>query len=718
MNKGLGTLKFWHKYKRFLLPLSYLLFLLPGGSISTNSKIILSLASIFIIPGYLVFRWLYPKHLTQRDFWENLILCLGGSLSLLWIPWTAVYFGKISIIAVFWGICGFDILGLLAIALTNASKRESTQSTIESEGAFPLGLLATLAFATLCALVIFFFGAQLIGDAISYRAWSRNLYNGDIAPSDNIEASWETRYPGFKYKHPFVLLVYSSIAKAIGIDPDEVWVIVPAFFTFLFLGVNSCWTKFVFKEQRIAHLAVFLTPFIFAKVLPQMVGPSILCNYIFLPVAILLAMWYLREEKSQANPLLAIFSILIAMLMAVEHTQHFIYYLLILGCFMLIRLLVERKLTHTVWRTTQLILAAAILPLPYLLWILSLASNQQYNPTQATVRHFARGPYFLGNASIFIVNPTRLFGNGTGLALTLWVLIGVFTLSNRQRWKTVKGSALLAILAPVALIGLNPLLAPLLSRLVAPQVVYRLGAIIPTSMMAAFCLIQVTERLQLLWNSKVTIRLEKFLRSRGVPLALAVGFLAFPAFGLHLFQMGFDVAEAKLRQVFFSPRGASPNWLDNELRSGIERRLVEDPFYILLEPVEFILLLDRPILTHMRNEIPSDSVFLAEPMVEGILPSYADQLAFRGRRIMGATFERLGDETLPSAARERRAIASIILDPDTPSNQIAALLNQYRDEIDYVLITPKIMDLRTKLDQIESVQKVYDLNGLALYRVE
>ncbi len=701
-----------------LLLLLYPAFLLPNIPVAIDLKVYLGLISLFVIPGYILVNLIARERLSNLGFLERTVIYLGGSLSLMLIPWLLVYFAGLSITVAFWGICALGVLGLISLALV---KRPSSDLAGVG-GAFAVSwdsLIISL-FIVACMLGTYAFGAKIEGDETSFRAYMRNIYHGEIAPEENVQAEWERDYRGIAYRHPLLLLSYAATAKAIAVDPDAVWVRAPSFFTFFFLAVNYGLAKFIFKKRRIAYLALVLSPIVLASslgppalVLPSLVGPHLLSNSVFLPSAILFALWYMLDDDP--HPLFLLLPALLAVVLTVEHTQHFFFFLLALGSFGVVRLILERRLTTDVWKNGQIILLSILLSLPYLLAMRLWASQVQHDSARLAAAVLASGRRrFFGIPNFYIVHPYRLLRTNPGLIP--WILIGVLFYRKRF-YRTAGGSFLLSNLAVVTFIGLNPILAPLVSHLVEPRVVFRLGDLMPVLPIASFCLYRAWVTLARSCK-RDRIDFGGLLQKGKNRCALILILLALPAFGSQVSLMSFNTIEWRIRQSFFSPKGASPNWLDNRLRAAVESRLVENPFYLFVEPPRIALFLDRSILEFIEDEIEDNSVFLSEHVVEAMLPAYANQLAFLGRYAApGLDFDPAHDTSTRPPVRERRAAAYTILSPETSVSQVEALLEQYRDEIDYVLVTPKKAFLRSKLDEIDFTKKIYDQNGLALYEI-
>ena len=128
--------------------------------------------------------------------------------------------------------------------------------------------------------------------------------------------------------------------------------------------------------------------------------------------------------------------------------------------------------------------------------------------------------------------------------------------------------------------------------------------------------------------------------------------------------------------------------------------------------------LDKPLLDFIKKEIPPNSVFLAEDLVETMVPAYTNQMAFRGRRALMGTYNTLGDEILPEEARARRAAAAAFLAPETDGTLIADILETYNPVIDYLIISTRVSYLREKLGNNQIAEKIYDHNGLAIYSIK
>jgi hypothetical protein len=416
-------------------------------------------------------------------------------------------------------------------------------------------------------------------------------------------------------------------------------------------------------------------------------------------------------------------AILVAISLTFEHLPHIIHFLLVVGTFTLFYVFSRQH--RVFWRSVILILVVLFLIAPFLWHTLQLASAYGFDAQKSTavnlnMSDIGRAERFLklGSEQFFIVIPRKLLAAGTlpgltilGIAFTLWHL--------KHLWQHRSARLLIASMVIVFFIGLNPLLTPLLSRLIAPHVTHRLSEALIIYPVLAYGVTRTALHLRAYWRHR-----HQFRYGLGVLLIVFVVLI-----GYNLSQEAIEAVNMKVRGVIYSPAGASTNLSDCLLRRVIENELDSPPYPILNPPAQLTRYLDAATLNYIREEIPSDSVFLSERLTEYNLPAYADQLTYLGRigwPEWGDICPRVraeGAETaFPTVCRPevyyRLDVACAILDPDANPQDIKNLLMENRAEIDYVLVTPNISYLRAKLSQAMPRTQIYDNEYFAIYSVK
>jgi hypothetical protein len=561
------------------------------------------------------------------------------------------------------------------------------------------------------------------GDAYSYMTWLRNVRVGDIRPGVNIHASWEENYPFFKNLYAPTYIYYAMTSFLACIDTHWVWTHAPAMWVPIMIAVQFSLARQLFKRDAVGYVLIFLLPFVYAgRPLFTSLGDSHhICNFVLLPMAFWLflqAVFAKRKALWWAFPV----AVLVAISLTFEHLPHIIHFLLVIGTFALFYISPPQRVF---WRSVILILVVLLLIAPFIWHTLQLASAYGFNAQQATAGNLnmsevGRAERFLklGSDQFFIVIPRKLLAGQTLPWLT--VLGIVFTVLHlKHLWCREPARLLIASMAIVLFIGLNPLFTPLLSHLIAPHVTHRLNEALIIYPALAYGVMRTALQWRAYWRHRHQCRYEL-----GVLLIVFVVLI-----GYNLSREAIEAVNMKVRGVIYSPAGANTNLSDRLLRRVIENELDSPPYPILNPPAQLTRYLDAATLNYIGEEIPSDSVFLSERLTEYNLPAYADQLTYLGRigwPEWGDICPRVraeGAETaFPTVCRPevyyRLDVACAILDPDANPQDIKNLLMENRAEIDYVLVTPNISYLRAKLSQAMPRTQIYDNEYFAIYSVK
>jgi hypothetical protein len=637
------------------------------------------------------------------------------------IPWMMAYFLHWPFEKIGWGVCAFDVIGLLILLL----RQESTHRFRSLGGISTTSILLAL-FILLVISVVYLYGARIIGDSWGYMAWLRNIYSGDLAPQANIFGSWEAKYPFFKNIFSELLLDYALCAKITNVDPAIVWCRAYAFFAFFAIAANYGITKYLFEDKRVAYVAILLTPLFYVYPFVHALMDSHWgINFIFLPIAILFSLKYVWDQKR----FYAVFVALLGLLFTIEHPYHFAYLFWLLGGLGFAILMSKRRFDPQIARIAIVLIVTLLVALPFLVYTARLALSAEYTPWGSVERGVERrGDAFWGTSShFFVVNPSRLLSVGwmSNGSLGLITVLGVvFFLKD---YRTKKGLYILTNVAVVLLVGFNPILAPLLARVVSFQAINRLGEILPAVPVVSYIVLVLSREFINLYRNGLSVR-DFVMTKRGVLSGAFLGLFVITIIYQLMFG-GFIAAERKFIQILNAPRGSSPNWVDRKIRALIDAKIANFPNPLFESETRLIQALDGDIIEFIRGEIESDSVFLSDKLAEYNLPVYADQLTFLGRR--GWVAEGLSacpkireegaKEAFPTIKypeqAERLSVACQIFDPDVDSQLLEDLLLDHIDEIDYVLVTPSISYLEPKIDQIIPQAKIYDRDGFAIYEM-
>lgn len=691
--------------------------LIPGDHwLIQDIRTFTSLITVLILPGYALARLL-----RRSERFDNWLHTLSLSTALTWgtglVLWLLLFFLNVPLRVASFLWVGTTLIGLIASAL-----RPSTHRVADRPSRTWLLAGVALGVAAVAGLV-YLYGGRVDGDAYSYMTWLRNVRMGDIRPGVNIRASWEESYPFFKNLYAPTYLYYAMASLLGRVDTNLVWTRAPALWMPIMLAVQFSLARQMFRRKAVGYVLVLLLPFIYAgRPLFTSLGDSHhLCNFVLLPMAF----WLFLEAVSAGRrtwwtvPL----AVLVAASLAFEHLPHIVHFLLVVGTFTLFHLLSRRG--RDFWRSTLLILAVLLLIAPFLWHTLQLAAAYGFDPQQATEGNLNMGEIGrverflqLGGERFFIVRPQKLLAGQTHPGLAL-LGIAFILLHFRHLWLHGKACLLLASGAIVFFIGLNPVLTPLLSRLVAPHAAHRLSEALIIFPALAFGVTRAGLRLRTSWRHR--------RRLRYGPVILLVVFVVLV--GYNVSQETVEAANAKIRAVVYSPAGANPNLSDRLIRRIIEGELESPPYPILIPEAHLARYLDGATLRYIEEEIAPDSVFLAERLTEYNLPAYADQLTYLGRsgwpnwgEICPQVREEGAEAAFPRVSRpevyHRLSVACAILDPEADPQTVGRLLAENAAEIDYVLVTPNTAYLRSTLGQAWPNAPVFDNGDFAIYPVD
>lgn len=701
-----------------LLPFLILVGLLvPGDAwIAQEIRTFAGLITVLILPGFALARLL-----RLFDHFDNWLDVLSLSVALSWgsglILWLLFFFLSVPLEIVSFVWLGMTLIGLIISAFVPLPRHLTGRP---SQPWLVIGIVLWIVAVT---GVVYLYGGRVDGDAYSYMTWLRNVRVGDIRPGVNIHASWEENYPFFKNLYAPTYIHYAMTSFLARVDTNRVWTHAPAMWVPIMMAVQFSLARQMFKRKTMGYVLIFLLPFIYAgRSLFTSLGDSHhICNFVLLPMAFWLFLQAVFAERKALWWTFPI-AVLVAISLTFEHLPHIIHFLLVVGTFTLFYILSPQRVF---WRSAILILVVLLLIAPFIWHTLQLASAygfdaQKSTATNLNMSEIGRAERFLklGSEQFFIVIPRKLLAAGTLPGLTILGLI--FTaLHLKHLWRCEPARLFIGSMAIVFFIGLNPLLTPLLSRLIAPHATHRLSEALIIYPVLAYGVTRTALQLRAYWRHR-----HQFRYGLGVLLIVFVVLI-----GYNLSQEAIEAVNMKVRGVIYSPAGASTNLSDRLLRRVIENELDSPPYPILNPPAQLTRYLDAATLKYIREEIPSDSVFLSERLTEYNLPAYVDQLTYLGRigwPEWGDICPRVRDEGAEAAfPRVRRPevyhrldVACAILDPDVDPQDIENLLTEINAEIDYILVTPNTSYLRAKLDQTMPQTQIYDSEYFTIYSVK
>ena len=177
-------------------------------------------------------------------------------------------------------------------------------------------------------------------------------------------------------------------------------------------------------------------------------------------------------------------------------------------------------------------------------------------------------------------------------ALTI-VSLGFAAGRFKRFWRSRPTRLVLASIAIVLFVGLNPVLTPLLSRLIAPQVTNRPNEALIIFPLLAYCV----TRAALKWRSAWRHRRRVHAGSSALLVAL------FVLVGFSLAKETVEAVSMKIRGVVYSPAGVSANLSDRLIRHMLDSELESPPYPILEPPARLTRYLDGPTLRFISEEI-------------------------------------------------------------------------------------------------------------------
>jgi len=688
--------------------------LIPGDHwVVQEIRTFSSLIVVLILPGYVLGRLL--RLFDALDNWFDV---LSLSVTLTWagglVLWLFFFFLGVSlpVVSAIWG--GVGTIGLIASAFVPLPQRLQSRPTRPwLVGGIAMWILALTGAAYL-------YGGQIDGDAWSYMAWLRNITVGDIQPGVNIHAGWEVDYPFFKNLYSPTLFYYAMSSWLGRVDPGWIWTRAQAVWVSVMLAAQFSLTYCIFKRRSIGFVSILLAPILFAygPIHTSSLGDSIsLSNYVLLP----LSLWLLSQSVFRERRWLSwwmVIAVVVSTSLTFEHFPHIVYFLLNAGMLALLGLFPGHQRSQFS-RTAVVIVLTILISLPFILQSWQLAKAYRYDTATAIINIRAkRGPYW-GGDTFFALRPQTLLGNH-GL---LWLFAAqglLFVWRYRHRfWKRHAAELLIGSPLIVLFIGFNPLLVPILSRLLAPLTISRLWDAMVILPSLSYGLMLMGSRLYTVWRYRRRVSVQQ----------VAAPIFVFLLVSGHLIFVTVDAAQIKIKSILYGPGDATPILTERVVRRVLESELQDSPYPILVPLARLTRYLDAATLDFIRRNVPSDSVFLAERLTELHLSAHADQLAYLGRLgwpEWGDICPRIRAEgakaIFPTLARpevyRRLDVACGILDPNIAPIELEALLMDNRPEIDYILVTPNTAYLEAKLDQIMPQARVYTGDGFAIYALK
>jgi hypothetical protein len=502
---------------------------------------------------------------------------------------------------------------------------------------------------------------------------------------------------------------------------------------FYFLAVNYSLTYLLFKKRVAAGIAILITPLVLGNN-PSVLGDSHgITIFVLAPLTVFVALRYsLRPSGTHLDRLTLVLAGLLGFVLAAEHLQNLIYVLYAIGAFSLLTLgwdLARRRASKTFKRSILALLAIVVCASPYMIWTWLGVQAAGFDVSHTLDHEIARGGSFYGSSTGFlIVHPRSLLSGYTTYWMGFAVLLSALFL-GRRCYRTPGGRFVCSNLLIVLFLGLNPILVPVMAKLMTAYFVYRLGEMLPVVPVLSFVLFRayLTGAAWFKtggWRS----RLRKLTQSRHLALFVVLVLIGL-AWVRHAMHVSIAALNVKVVHIVYGPADINPNWLDRAVRQRITAELDDPPFPILEHPTTLNRVLDSEVIRFIERTIPADSVFLTSQLPEFSLPAYADQLAFVGRRgwplgrdvcqdvVSGELNLRRTTETERLVA-DRLETLCILLDSETDASTVENLLAQYRNEIDYILITPSTGYFRSRLQDVADVRPIYDQSGFAIYQVD
>lgn len=687
--------------------------LVPGNAwIAQEIRTFAGLTTVLILPGYALARGL---RLFER--FDNWLDALSLSVALTWsvglVLWLLFFFLGFSLQSISWLWIGFAFVGLIISAFIPLPNQLESRfhNTWLGRG--------TITWIFLLVLIAYLYGSLMTGDAYSYMSWLRNITAGDIQPSVNIHASWETNHPFFKNLYAPTLLYYAVSSFLARVDPNWIWTHAPAFWVPVMLAIQFSLTYKLFERKTVGYAAIFLSPLAggLLSLFSRLGNSHTICNFIFLPMAFWLFLIAI-SAKSKLRRWASLLAVLTAVSLTFEHLPHIVHYLLVTVTFTALHLFLRSD--DVFWRSTILIVTVLLLSAPFLWHTWNLATAYGFDAGKATTLNLGmdrvqRPERFLplGSENFFIVRPKRLLSPAAILGVVVVIqYIGYL-------WRDERRRLIIASWGIALFIALNPLLTPLLSRTIAPHAAFRLREAIIIYPILAYGIVEAISQVQGLW-----LRTHPMKKMMGVFLIACILLL-----GYRVGQATISSLNEKIRGIIYAPAEVSSNITDRLLRRIVEREIASPPYPILNPPARLTSYLNAPTLNYIRENIPEDSVFLAERLTEYNLPAYADQLTYLGRKgwpewgnICPRVREKGANAAFPNVKQpevhHRLEVACAVLDPDASVEEIQDVLTANQSEIDYILVTPNTAYLEAPLDQIMPQGRVYTGDEFIIYAVE
>jgi hypothetical protein len=590
---------------------------------------VLSVPVIFLLPGYLLSRLLFPR---KGWSWpEQLPLAFGLSLGVGGLAWGgALLFGSSLLVLSY--LLGATCTGLIAanVVAEHRREREERSAATSDEGASLWPYLLVLIPLLVWTVVAACYGALFMPETDNwyYLAIVRRIAQAQVlAPGDPFFAGVADPMRG----GPWVALV-ALLVRLSGTSAVAVWQIAPAVLMPVAVLAHYLLGRTLFQDRLAAGLSCFFLLYGFGRFTwdsPMMVVSPAGVGFVLFLVALALAWRYLQEGKWPALAL----AILTAGTLAAVHLLVFAGYLFALGAFALLHLILRRQ-----WGILRGVLLLTLVPA---LLAVPFVQGWTGGGVQTTNPIYADEWGLLSEfAGWHIVRPGALAGSGSSPWTWAFLLApALLVLVKRRDWAIF----LLATLLFVFATAFNPLFVePLLQlHLIPPWGIWRWALQVfqfqfVLGGLGAIALRWLAGRMQQEWPARRALR--------GILLAAAL-------------LLGFLPSTVPL---------VKPLWAyATQAGERLEQRAAAFPFGW------------ERTLAYLERDIPAGSVILADTNTSFFIPALTDQYVVAIP--YGHSSPYVNDD------EQRRQDAARTLDPATEMTEVRRILDRYG--VDFVLLT-------------------------------
>lgn len=457
-------------------------------------KFFVASVAIFFTPGYLLYRPIFTKG--EFNVFERLPIYFALSLGIIALFGTFAYIFNFT----FKVLAGIILTVCFLFFITGLVRRQQKEDlrtiglNYQNKKIFFLLVIATFLLSIFLTLFAGISGSIIEGDALNFLGFIRKLVeNPFIANRDAFykDIIVDPTY-GYNIWHLSVAFV-SWLAK---LDSVIVWTFLPAILTPVILLSFYLFAKVLFKSEMAALISLILFIFYYGiseRMYIFRTSPynMIVTNFIILPVALTLVFKYLNDNRIKYLIIVCFLSFVISTI----HLFGFLLFLLSLFSYYLFHLIFRKNTSERI-NILKIILVSLIFIYPYL--ILRLPTIKIIN-SYYLQDSFPEMPHLVVwlNEALCYINPNFLAAPHYHTSYPFYprmFYIVSFYLPPFLLIYAKKNNCALFLLSNILIvpfISLNPVLVPLLAKVITFTLVVNLSQLMPFLLVLGFISYQI-----------------------------------------------------------------------------------------------------------------------------------------------------------------------------------------------------------------------------------